>query len=107
MRVVRIESLPGDPLDASAAFHAEWLPSLRSPDDDLLVVFPPAEYTHRLWRLAAIQQLAREAAPHRANAIAAQGDAGVTAALALIDNCQGITGQYLVLDEPWVLSQSA
>lgn len=103
MRVVRIEALPADPLDAAAAFHARWLPALRSSDGDLLIVFPPAGHMHRLWRVAATQELAREAAPHRVNALAAADDEGIAAALVLLADCQGITGQYLVLDQPTVL----
>jgi hypothetical protein len=104
MQVVRIADLPPAPLDAAAAFHARVLPKLPC-QADLLLVFPPADHSHRLWRLAAVQELARAAAPgHRVNAIAAQSEAGLAAARALIDSGQGITGQYLVLDEASVVS---
>ncbi len=102
MELVRIEGLPPAPLDAAAKFHARILPDLTR-GADLLLVFPSADHTHRLWRLAAVQELARAAAPHRVNAVAAASEAGIAAALNLIDSGQGITGQYLVLDEGTVV----
>lgn len=102
MELVRIEGLPSAPLDAAAEFHARVLPGLPR-DTDLLLVFPPANHRHRLWRLAAVQELARAAAPHRVNAVAVASEAGMAAALNLIDSGQGITGQYLVLDEATVV----
>jgi hypothetical protein len=105
MELVRIEGLPEAPLDAAAQFHARWLPALPR-DADLLLVFPPADPSHRLWRLAAVQELARVAAPRRVNAVAAQGEAGLSAARRLIDNGQGITGQYLVLGEASVVLEA-
>ncbi|MCB2057211.1 MAG: hypothetical protein H6916_01755 [Novosphingobium sp.] len=103
MRVVRIAALPADPLGAAAAFHAHWLPSLRASDGDLLIAFPPAGHMHRMWRVAATQELARESAPNRVNSVATMDHEGIAAALALLADCQGITGQYLVLDQPAVL----
>jgi hypothetical protein len=111
MEVMRIAGLPAAALDAAAEFHAVWLPQILAlldpprSGEDILLVFPPADHTHRLWRLAAVQELARAAAPgHRVNAVAAQSEAGLSAARALIDSGQGITGQYLVLDEASVVS---
>jgi hypothetical protein len=104
MEVVWIDGLPEAPLDAAADFHARILPKLRR-QADLLLAFPPADHSHRLWRLAAVQELARAAAPgHRVNAIAAHSEAGLAVARALIDSGHGITGQYLVLDEASVVS---
>ena len=71
----------------------------------MLIVFRPAGHMHRLWRVAATQELARAAAPRRVNALAAADDEGVAAALVLLDDCQGITGQYLVLDQAQVLAE--
>lgn len=105
MELVRVEGLPEAPLAAAAAFHAKWLPALPG-DTDLLLVFAPADHTHRGWRLAAVQELARAAAPHRVNAIAAATETGILAARSLIDSGQGITGQYLVLDEASVVLEA-
>jgi hypothetical protein len=105
MELVRVEALPDAPLAAAAEFHARWLPAL-SRDTDLLLVFAPADHSHRGWRLAAVQELARAAAPLRVNAIAATSEAGILAARSLIDSGQGITGQYLVLDEASVVLEA-
>ena len=69
MRCVAVEGLPSDPLAAAARFHAEITPGLANAAEDLLLVFPPADHTHRGWRLAAVQMLARAAAPRRVNAV--------------------------------------
>jgi hypothetical protein len=107
MEVVRIEGLPEAPLDAAAEFHTRILPELPR-QTDLLLAFAPADHSHRLWRLAAVQELARAAAPrHRVNAVAAQNEAGLTAALALLETAPGITGQYLVLDEATMVSSDS
>jgi hypothetical protein len=105
MEVVRVEALPEAPLEAAADFHARVLPGLPR-DADLLLVFAPADRPHRLWRLAAVQELARAAAPHRVNGVAAATEAGLRAVLALIDSGKGITGQYLVLDEVSVVLEA-
>lgn len=110
MEVLRIDGLPADPLAAAAAFHADWLPNARAMLDrgcDLLVVqFTPADHTHRAWRLAVIQGLAREYAPQRANGVVAQSEQGLSAAMTFLDKGQGITGQYLVLDEASVVLEA-
>ena len=102
MKLVRVEGLPEAPLAAAAEFYARIAPDLPQATD-LLLVFPPADHTHRLWRLAAVQELARAAAPHRVNGVAAVSAAGLAAARVLIDSGQGFTGQYLVLDEAKVV----
>jgi len=63
------------------------------------LIFPPADHTHRAWRLAAVQELAREAAPLRVNAVASDDPAAIESALAYIENAPGLTGQYLALDD--------
>jgi hypothetical protein len=46
--------------------------------------FPPANHEHRGWRLAAVQQLAREHAPRRVNAVETDDEEALAnAALAL------------------------
>lgn len=103
MALLRIIGLPAASLDAAAAFHAEWVARIRaalanSTEECLTVVFPPADHSHRGWRLAAVQELAREFAPRRVNAVVCGDGAGLNAALALLEPCQGITGQLLALD---------
>lgn len=108
MGAVCITGLPAAPLDAAAAFHAEWLPRIRaelaaSPDECAVLVFPPAEHSHRGWRLAAVQELARDLAPRRVNALAGDSAAGLSAATALLEECPGITGQLLAIDAAGVV----
>ena len=128
MAAVRVEGLPKGALEAAVVFHSEWLgqalallnppplekggglagdqappAKLRSAPppsgQDLVLIFPPADYTHTGWRLAAIQSLAREQAPQRVNAIAGGHAAAVAAALAYLAAADGVTGQYLPLDD--------
>jgi hypothetical protein len=100
MELVRVEGLPEAPLEAAAAFHALWVPLLNRPPlgEDLLLIFPPADHSHRLWRLAAVQERARAAAPRRVNGVAADSEAAVTSAHAYLDSAPGVTGQYWPLD---------
>lgn len=100
MQVRRIAGLPDAALAASAAFHAEWLPGIvEGLQGDLALVFPPADHTHRAWRVAAVQGLARELAPRRANALATADEAAIAAGLAYLESAAGLTGQYLPLDD--------
>lgn len=102
MALLRIAGLPADALAAAADFHARLLPQARellnTGADDLTLVFAPADHSHRGWRLAAVQGLAREHAPLRVNALAARGEAEVAAALDWLARAPGVTGQYLPLD---------
>ena len=81
---------------------AEWLPRIEAllagGESPLTLAFPPADHTHRAWRLAAVQALARAHAPLRLNAVAAADEVAVAAALRYLEAAEGITGQYLVLD---------
>ncbi|MFO1255867.1 MAG: hypothetical protein U1E37_09400 [Sphingomonadaceae bacterium] len=108
MALVCVTGLPAAPLDAAALFHAEWLPRIRqqlavSDAESTVLAFPPADHGHRGWRLAAVQELARALAPRRLNALVGDSEAGLAAGLALLDNCQGITGQLLAIDEAGML----
>ncbi|HVR91360.1 MAG TPA: hypothetical protein VHG29_09745 [Novosphingobium sp.] len=107
MEQLRIEGLPEDALAAAAEFHAEWLgrataaleasaPPLAG--EGLVIILSPADHTHRGWRLAAVQSLARQFAPHRVNAVASGDDAAIRAAIAYLECAKGVTGQYLALD---------
>jgi hypothetical protein len=100
MRVVRVEGLPQAPLDAAAAFHGTWLPLLNPTPvgEDLLLVFPPADNTHRSWRVAAVQELAREATPLRVNGVAIASEAAISSAMSYLAKAPGVTGQYWLLD---------
>ncbi|WP_156842218.1 Rossmann fold domain-containing protein [Novosphingobium aquimarinum] len=102
MAVLRIDGLPPEPLDAAAMFHADWLPrAIALADggaDSLVLIFPAADHTHREWRLAAVQGLARRFAPLRVNALACDDCEPIEAALRYLAAAPGVTGQYLPLD---------
>lgn len=101
-RVLRVEGLPASALDAAAQFHARDLPAARAAlgeADALAMIFPPAPYDHRAWRLAAVQDLAREAAPRRVNAIAGADEAAIAETLAWLEQAPGVTGQLLAVDQ--------
>ncbi len=76
----------------------------------LVLIFSPADHSHRAWRLAAIQALAREYAPARVNALASDSEKAIAAALDYLQAAGGVTGQLLELDDTGageVLSSSA
>jgi hypothetical protein len=102
MALVRVGALPEGALDAAAGFHAQVLPQLREAlagsGEDLALVFAPANHEHRAWRLAAVQQLAREHAPIRVNGIETDDEEALAAALAYVQNAPGLTGHLLRLD---------
>lgn len=84
-------------LAAAARFHADILPKIPG-GPDLTLVFEPADHTHTGWRLAVVQQLAREQAPRRINAVASENPAAIERACAWLEASPGMTGQYLPLD---------
>ena len=102
--VLLVAGLPEGPLDAAAAFHREWLPKARmlldsaAEDQELVLLFPAASYDHRGWRLAAVQDLAREAAPKRVNAIAGDDERAIAETVDWLANAPGITGQLLAVE---------
>jgi hypothetical protein len=99
--VLHVDGLPAAPLDAAQAFFAEYLPRAREAfqdDAEVVLVFPGAGHEHRAWRLAAVQELAREAAPKRVNAVTGDDRAAVEQAIAYLADAPGITGQLLVVD---------
>lgn len=102
MALYRVGPQPLGALAASARFHAEDLPRVQAlltkGEGDLVVLFAPADHTHRAWRLAVVQQLARENAPIRINALESVDEAAVAAALSWLDRAPGVTGQLLPLD---------
>jgi hypothetical protein len=102
MHVHRVGGLSEEPLAAAAAFYAEALPAIRAALErehgDLVIVFEPADHTHRGWRLAAVQQLARDHAPLRVNVITGDDERIIEPALRYLAQAPGVTGQYLPLD---------
>lgn len=101
MRVLPVNDLPEAPLDAAAAFHARVVPQARAAlgeADALALVFAPAGYEHRGWRVAAVQALARESAPKRVNGVAGDDDDAIAETLAFLEAAPGITGQLLAAD---------
>ena len=64
-----------------------------------MLIFLPADHTHRAWRLAAVQSLARELAPQRVNALASDSEKAISAALTYLNSAEGVTGQLLQLDD--------
>jgi hypothetical protein len=99
--VLRIDGLPQGALDAAAAFHAAWLPRIRdelASDEALALVFGAAPYDHRGWRLVAVQDLAREAAPTRVNAVVGDDEDALVRMLDWLAQAPGVTGQLLAVD---------
>jgi hypothetical protein len=99
MRVVRVGPLPDAALEAAAEFHARVVPLIDPPHpgEDLVLIFPPTPYDHRGWRLAAVQDLARAAAPARVNAIAGDDEAAIAETVAYLESAPGVTGQLLAV----------
>ena len=93
--------LPEEPLAASAQFHAELLPKIydAGAGEDLVLVFAPAGHTHRGWRLAVVQELARAAAPRRVNAVESDDRAGIAAATAYLAAAHPLPPETLALAE--------
>ena len=106
--VIAMFDLPDAPLDAAASFYAEnvsmarellsgeaALPGLAEELDALAFVFPSAGKEHQGWRLAAIQALAREAAPKRVNGVVGDDRDAIDETTAWLAAAPGITGQLL------------
>ena len=98
----RVQSLPGAALDAASDFHRQSVPDIREilssgNPRSLTIVFPRGDHTHRGWRLAAVQELAREASPIRVNAVAGGSERAIEEALAYLREAPGITGQLLAV----------
>jgi len=100
--VLAIAPLPEDSLAASARFHTEFLAKvaavLADRPETLTLVFKAADHSHRAWRLAAVQQLARHHAPLRINALQGGDDRAIAAGLEYCAAAPGLTGQLLELD---------
>ena len=100
--IVEATGLAAKPLDAAAQFHAEIVPKIRAAlatESALTVLFAPANHSHDAWRKAAIQELAREAAPARVNALVGDPAQNSEQARTLQFLCDspGITGQVFTI----------
>lgn len=97
--VLRIDWLPAGALDAAGEFHEAWLDEARhvlaGDAPSLALVLPGAAHDHADWRRAAARDLARAAAPKRANIVAGDDEAAIAAALAFLETAAGVTGQLL------------
>ena len=100
--LLHVGPLASEPLQAAADFHARLLPGVEAAlgggADPLTLVFLPAGYEHRGWRLAAVQGLARRFAPSRVNAVETDDPAAIAAAARWLAEAGGVTGQLLPLD---------
>lgn len=103
-----VPGLPDKALDAAREFHATTLPGLGPPENhgrsdealarkSLAIVFPPAGHTHRGWRLAVVQALAREWAPVRVNGVVGDANDRTQEVLAYLREAHGVTGQLLIV----------
>jgi len=101
MAELRVGALPDGALAAATEFHSRVLPQLDPPPkgEDLVLVFQPADHSHRNWRLAVIQSLAREFAPMRVNGLVSDSEDAIVAALDYLATAAGVTGQLLELDD--------
>jgi hypothetical protein len=96
-----VTGLPEGPLDAASQFHAQILPQVRRAlvDCDCLTLrFEPAGHAHEAWRLAAVQELARECSPGRVNGIVGSDPQKSREVADWLADQPGITGQILTID---------
>lgn len=99
--LLHVGALPADPLAAAARFHAQVLPraiAALEEAGDLVLVFGPADHTHRDWRLGVVRGLARHHAPVQVNAVAGDDEPAIAAAVAYLAQAPGVTGQLLPVD---------
>lgn len=97
MKRIAVDGLPDDPLAAAGVFHQHWLAHVEDvlgKGDDVMILLPSADHTHREWRLAIVAGLARKHTPRRVNMVAGEGET-VDATETHLANAPGITGQYL------------
>ncbi|MEZ5680045.1 MAG: hypothetical protein R3E14_01990 [Erythrobacter sp.] len=97
MKCIAVDGLPDDPIAAAGVFHQHWLAHVEDvlgKGEDVAILVPSADHTHREWRLAIVTGLARKHTPRRVNMIAGEGGKA-DATLAYLADAPGITGQYL------------
>ncbi|WP_052761696.1 Rossmann fold domain-containing protein [Aurantiacibacter luteus] len=95
MKLIDARDLPGAPLDAAIEFARAHMAEAREADTDLAVLLSPADHTHASWRKAVIEELAREAAPRRVNAVVAPDETAANEVLDFLARAPGVTGQVL------------
>ncbi|OYW44176.1 MAG: hypothetical protein B7Z08_10665 [Sphingomonadales bacterium 32-68-7] len=66
--------------------------------EEIALIFDPAGHEHRAWRIAAVQELAREAAPARVNGVVGDDQERIDDTLAYLAAARGVTGQLLTVD---------
>ena len=66
--------------------------------NDVVMLFDPADHTHLHWRKAAVEELAREAAPCRVNGAVGGSSGDMKALCEYLDNAPGVTGQLFRMD---------
>ncbi|MGB3165760.1 MAG: Rossmann fold domain-containing protein [Alteraurantiacibacter sp.] len=94
--IIAARGLPDAPLDAAAAFAERHLAEARTAlPRDVVLLFDPADHTHKAWRRATVQELAREAAPGRVNAVVGSDEGAIAEVIAYLARAPGVTGQLL------------
>ncbi len=96
MKRIAVEGLPEEPLAAAGVFHQHWLGPVEDVlgrGDDVMLVLPAADHTHREWRLAVAAGLARKHTPNRVNLVAGE-ERVLDAFERYLADAPGITGQY-------------
>lgn len=102
--VLVIEELPERSLEAGAAFYADHLQSARTLLDDgattsLVIALPAAGPDHDDWRRTLARDLARAAAPKRANVVGGGDGRAKNDMMEYLRDAPGVTGQYLAAHE--------
>jgi hypothetical protein len=98
MAAFRVGPLPEGAIEAAATFYAEVLPLIPPhAGEDLVLIFPPAAHDHRGWRLSAVQDLARAAAPARVNGVVGDDEDAIAGTIGYLERAPGVTGQLLVV----------
>jgi hypothetical protein len=104
---LHILGLPATPTEAAREFYEIHVPTVHAAletgrakhgEFTLTLMFPPADHTHAGWRLAAVQGLAREAAPVRINGLVGDDEPALRQALAYLAHAPGVTGQLLAVE---------
>lgn len=100
--VLTVETLPPEPLAASAAFHAGRLAGAErmlagEGVTALAIVLQGADTDHDDWRLALARDLARSHAPKRVNIVGGGEETARVETLAYLADARGITGHYIPL----------
>ena len=92
--MIDARGLPAAPLDAAQAFSQRHVGDARAAaPHDCVVIFDAADHTHDGWRLAMVQELAREAVPGRVNAIVGNDKAAIAQVRDFLAGAPGVTGQ--------------